>query len=98
MSTYTVDTNEVSATAARTRARICTIQNEVDAMNGDLATLQSSWTGSASNSMGECGVQWHATQLQVQSNLHSIGQALDQAAFSYDDAETSNRNRFTVPQ
>ncbi|SPT54248.1 Uncharacterized protein conserved in bacteria [Actinomyces bovis] len=94
MSSYTVDTSEVAATAARTRARISTIQTEVDAMNGDLATLQSSWTGSASNSMGDCGAQWHTTQLQVQSSLDYIGSALDQAALSYDDAESNNRNRF----
>lgn len=94
MSTYTVDTAAVAATAARTRTRMSTIQAEVDAMNSDLAALQASWTGSASASMGDCGAQWHVTQLQVQSSLDYIGSALDQAAVSYDDAETSNRSRF----
>lgn len=96
MSTYTVDTAAVAATAARTRTRMCTIQAEVDAMNTDLATLQSCWTGPASASMGECGAQWHTTQAQVQASLDHIGLALDQAAVSYDEAESVNQSRFTA--
>ena len=96
MPTYSVDTAAVTDTAARTRARIATIQTEVDGMRGDIGLLQSCWTGTASDSMAACAADWHLTQLQVQSNLDQISLALDNAAVCYDDAETSNRSRFAT--
>ena len=94
MPVFAVDTQAVTDTATRTRTRISTIQTEVDAMNADIATLQASWTGGASASMASCAANWHLTQIQVQSFLDAISQALDKAALSYDDAETSNTSRF----
>lgn len=94
MPVFSVDTQAVAATAARTRARIATIQSEVDAMNADISLLQSSWTGAASASMAACASDWHVTQLQVQSSLDAIGQALDASALAYDDAESLNAGRF----
>ena len=94
MPVFAVDTQAVTDTATRTRTRISTIQTEVDAMNADIATLQASWTGGASASMASCAANWHLTQIQVQSSLDAISQALDKAALSYDDAETSNTSRF----
>ena len=96
MPTYSVDTAAVTDTAARTRARIATIQTEVDGMRGDIGLLQSCWTGTASDSMAACAADWHLTQLQVQSNLDQISLALDNAAICYDDAETTNQGRFTT--
>ena len=71
-----------------------TIQTETDGLKGDIALLQSSWTGGASDSMAACAADWHVTAIQVQSSLDLISQALDQAAVSYDDAETTNTTRF----
>ena len=84
----------VADTAYRTRARISTIQTEVDAMNSDIATLQSSWTGAAADSMAVCATDWSTVQAQVQTSLDAISLALDQAAVSYDDAEATNTTRF----
>ena len=94
MATFTVGTVAVADTAARARTRIATIQTEVDGMQGDITTLQSSWSGAASESMAICASDWQVTQLQVQANLDQISLALDQAAVSYDDAETANAGRF----
>lgn len=94
MPVFSVDTQAVGDTAARARARISTIQTEVDGMQGDITLLQSSWSGGASESMAACASDWHLTQLQVQSSLDSVSQALDLAAVSYDDAETANVGRF----
>ncbi|AMD86791.1 WXG100 family type VII secretion target [Actinomyces radicidentis] len=94
MPVFAVDTQAVADTAARTRTRITTIQTEVDAMNGDVALLQSSWSGGASDSMGTAAADWHLTQAQVQASLDLLSQALDQAAVSYDDAEAANAGRF----
>lgn len=44
--------------------------------------------------MAACAADWHVTAIQVQSSLDLISQALDQAAVSYDDAETTNTTRF----
>lgn len=94
MPVFSVDTQAVADTAARTRTRIATIQTETDGLKGDIALLQSSWTGGASDSMATCAADWHVTAIQVQSSLDLISQALDQAAVSYDDAETVNTGRF----
>ncbi|MBE6482308.1 MAG: WXG100 family type VII secretion target [Actinomyces ruminicola] len=95
MPVFAVDTQAVSDTAVRARTRISTIQTEVDGMKGDIALLQSSWTGGASDSMAACAADWHVTALQVQASLDAISQALDQSAVSYDDAETANSGRFS---
>ncbi|WP_172120520.1 WXG100 family type VII secretion target [Actinomyces faecalis] len=94
MPLFSVDTQAVADTAARARARVATIQAEVDAMNGDIATLQASWTGGASASMASCAADWHLTQVQVQTSLDAISQALDASALAYDEAESTNVSRF----
>ncbi|MGK2349854.1 WXG100 family type VII secretion target [Actinomyces sp. W5033] len=96
MPVFSVDTQAVTDTAARTRARVTTIQEEVDAMSADIGLLQESWTGGAASSMAACASDWHLTQLQVQSSLDAISLALDQAATSYDQAESTNTARFAV--
>ena len=94
MPVFSVDTQAVADTAARTRTRIATIQTETDGLKGDISLLQSSWTGGASDSMATCAADWHVTAIQVQSSLDLISQALDQSAVSYDDAESVNTTRF----
>lgn len=94
MPVFSVDTQAVADTATRTRSRVATIQTETDGLKADIATLQSSWTGSASDSMAACASDWHTTSVQVQTSLDQITQALDQAAVSYDDAESDNTTRF----
>ena len=54
MPVFSVDTQAVADTAARTRTRIATIQTETDGLKGDISLLQSSWTGGASDSMATC--------------------------------------------
>ncbi|CAM3004389.1 WXG100 family type VII secretion target [Actinomyces slackii] len=95
MPSFAVDTTAVSDTAVRARTRIATIQTEVDGMQSDITFLQGSWTGSASDSMAVCASDWRLTQLQVQANLDQISLALDQAALTYDETETTNAGRFT---
>ena len=94
MPAFSVDTQAVVDTATRTRNRVTTIQDEVDAMAADISLLQDSWSGSAAAAMSTCATDWQVTQTQVQTSLDAIGLALDQAATSYDDAETSNTTLF----
>lgn len=94
MPAFSVDTQAVVDTATRTRTRVTTIQDEVDAMAADISLLQDSWSGGAAAAMSACASDWQLTQTQVQTSLDAIGAALDQAATSYDDAETCNTNLF----
>ncbi|WP_067780065.1 WXG100 family type VII secretion target [Actinomyces vulturis] len=94
MPVFSVDTALITDAASRTRTRISTIQAEADAMAADLTDLQTSWSGQASIAMGDCATQWHAAQINVQDVLDSISTALDQAAISYDDAESQNSSLF----
>lgn len=96
MPVFSVDTQAVADTAARARTRIATIQAEVDGMHGDIALLQSSWTGAASDSMAACAADWRLTALQVQASLDAISQALGSSALSYDEAESANSGRFSM--
>ena len=94
MPLFSVDTQAVLDTASAARTRVATIQAEVDAMNGDIAALQASWTGGASAAMAASAADWHLTQAQVQASLDAISQALDASALAYDDAESANVGRF----
>ena len=91
MPLFSVDTQAVLDTASAARTRVATIQAEVDAMNGDIAALQASWTGGASAAMAACAADWHLYQAPV---LGAISQALDASALAYDDAESANVGRF----
>ncbi|WP_127842873.1 WXG100 family type VII secretion target [Actinomyces wuliandei] len=94
MPAFSVDTSAIADTAARARSRIATIQTEVDGMQADIGALENVWAGAASASMAVCAQEWRLTQLQVQATLETISLALDQAATSYDDAESANTGRF----
>lgn len=86
---FTVNTAEVAAASARTRASVETIRAESSAMMGHLIALQGTWTGGASAAFGVAAEQWQVTQRIVEDNLASISMALDHAAASY--AETESR-------
>lgn len=91
---FTVNTAEVSAASARTRASVETIRAETTAMMGHLIALQSSWTGGASAAFGAATEQWQVTQKIVEENLEAISLALDQAAASYAETEATAAGLF----
>ncbi|WP_017178058.1 WXG100 family type VII secretion target [Actinomyces timonensis] len=97
MPVFSVDTQAVSDTATRTATRISTIQAEVDAMNSDIATLETTWSGTASMSMSSAAASWHLTQLRVQDSLDMLRAALGISADSYSSAESGNQALF-VPE
>ncbi|ARD41103.1 WXG100 family type VII secretion target [Actinomyces gaoshouyii] len=97
MPVFSVDTQAVSDTASRTATRISTIQAEVDAMNSDIAALETTWSGTASMSMSAAAAAWHLTQLRVQDSLDMLRAALGLSADSYSRAESGNQALF-VPE
>lgn len=94
MSTFSVDTAQVSAAGANVRRSVDIIRSEVATLMAQLNSLQGSWSGAAAVQFAEVARQWHATQGQVEANLESIKAALDRTASAYTEAELNIRSMF----
>jgi 6 kDa early secretory antigenic target len=96
MTRYQVDSEIVIGTTSSVRARIETIQGEVDAMMHQLTELQSSWTGEASNAFQGVVADWRGTQRRVEESAVNINTALARAGSQYSEIERSNTDLFRV--
>lgn len=94
MTRFEVDSVEVEAAAARARSSAGTIHAEVAGMMTQLLDLQSTWSGAAAESFAAVAEEWRATQQVVEQSLAQITEALDLAARTYADAETSAHGLF----
>ena len=94
MAVFTVDSDAVLAQSAAIRGTVDRIQGESQAMLGQLAQLQSTWTGQASAAFQETVERWRATQRQVEEALAAITLALQSAGRQYADAEVTNAALF----
>jgi WXG100 family type VII secretion target len=63
-------------------------------MHGQLAALQSSWSGDAALAFQAVVADWNATQLRVEESLNAINLALGQAGQQYADTESANARLF----
>jgi early secretory antigenic target protein ESAT-6 len=96
MTRYQVDSDLVMATTGLVRARIETIQAEVQAMMHQLTELQSTWTGEASNAFQGIVADWRGTQLRVEESAVQINTALARAGTQYSEIERSNADLFRI--
>lgn len=94
MSVFTVDTEAVQAAHGSARATMERLQSESASLMAQLAQLQSSWVGTASNAFQNCAEQWRGAQLHVEQVLESIGTALGSAATQYADADQYSASLF----
>lgn len=94
MSTFSVDTAQVTAASTNVRRSIDSIRAEVTTMMSNLTALQSTWTGEASVKFADVAAQWHTTQGTVEQSLESIKLALDTTASQYAEAEASIKSMF----
>ena len=94
MTRYQVDSEAVFGATGAVRATIGRIQSEVQAMHGQLSTLQSSWQGDAATAFQALVADWRSTQARVEESLSSINLALGQAGQQYADIEASNARLF----
>lgn len=83
----------MSATGAA-RSSIARLQSEVAGLTGQLSTLQSSWTGQASNAFTGVMGEWTATQRHVEETLGAITVALGHAGQQYAEIEAANTRLF----
>ena len=94
MTRYQVDSEAVFTATGAVRGTISRIQSEVQAMHGQLSSLQSSWTGDAALAFQSVVADWNATQLRVEESLNAINSALGQAGQQYADIESANARLF----
>ena len=96
MTRYQVDSDIVMGTTSSVRARIETIQGEVNAMMHQLTELQSSWTGEAANAFQGVVADWRGTQRRVEESAVHINTALARAGAQYQEIERSNADLFRI--
>jgi WXG100 family type VII secretion target len=94
MTRYQVDSEAVFTATGAVRGTVSRIQSEVQAMHGQLASLQSSWSGDAALAFQTVVADWNATQLRVEESLNAINIALGQAGQQYADTESANARLF----
>ncbi|HLV04688.1 WXG100 family type VII secretion target [uncultured Georgenia sp.] len=95
MTRFEVDSAEVGSAAARARHSAGVIHTEVAGMMAQLLDLQQTWSGAAAESFAAVAQEWRATQQVVEQSLAQITEALDLAARTYADAESSAHGLFT---
>ena len=96
MTRYQVDSDVVMGTTGSVRARIETIQAEVNAMMHQLTELQSSWTGEAANAFQGVIADWRGTQRRVEESAVHINTALARAGNQYSEIERANTDLFRI--
>ncbi|WP_026556934.1 WXG100 family type VII secretion target [Arthrobacter sp. 35W] len=96
MAQFNVNSDELGVKNQAVHGSMERIRAEVDAMTRNLADLQSTWTGAASNNFQVLVNDWRATQLRVEASLESINAALGTAATQYAQAEEANTRMFSA--
>lgn len=94
MALFTVDSEQVVASATQVSATAERIRSEVTGMMSQLLALQDSWSGTAQLNFHNCISSWQATQTQVEQSLETISAQLHQAASVYADAESQSAALF----
>lgn len=94
MTRYQVDSEAVMSATGAVRSSIARIQTEVVGLQGQLANLQTSWTGQAASAFGGVVSDWKLTQQRVEENLAAINQALTHAGQQYAEIEAANARLF----
>ncbi|WP_417215287.1 WXG100 family type VII secretion target [Arthrobacter sp.] len=95
MSSFSANTEDMRGRAQAVQGTIERLRSEVDAMQGGLRDLESSWHGAAASNFQAVVSDWRATQLKVEESLTAINTALAHASQQYDEAEAANARMFT---
>lgn len=94
MTSYSVDSAQVLAATQTVQGTIDRVQSEVGSLMGQLAGLQSAWTGQAATAFQTAAADWRTTQQQVEASLAGLRHALATAGQVYADAELANARLF----
>ncbi|QWW19295.1 WXG100 family type VII secretion target [Schaalia sp. 19OD2882] len=96
MSTYTVDSEALAASAARVAGTVERLRAEVSTMMADLTALEGTWSGGAQQNFSACVLQWQGAQTHVESALDAISTQLVAASNVYGEAESISTGLFTA--
>ncbi|MDR0432791.1 MAG: WXG100 family type VII secretion target [Bifidobacteriaceae bacterium] len=96
MATYQVNAEMIATASSGVHKSMATISTEVASLMSQLTSLQSSWTGAASNAFTGVATQWQATQKHVEEALASINAALASAGQTYTQAEDHAMSLFSA--
>ena len=94
MTRYQVDSEAVISATSAVRSTIGRLQAEVAALNGQLTSLQGSWSGQAATAFQAVVGDWRATQQRVEESLGTINTALAHAGQQYAEIEAANARLF----
>ncbi|KQQ94162.1 MULTISPECIES: WXG100 family type VII secretion target [Microbacteriaceae] len=94
MTSYHVDSDAVIQTTQSAHGSIERIRTEVQALLGQLTSLEGSWSGQASVAFQSVVADWRATQQRVEESLVGITTALGSAGQQYAETEQANLRLF----
>lgn len=94
MTSYHVDSDAVIQSTRSAHGSIERIRTEVQALLGQLTSLEGSWSGQASMAFQSVVADWRATQQRVEESLVGIATALGSAGAQYAETEQANLRLF----
>lgn len=94
MAIFSVDTEAVSAANSQTLSTAEQLRTVTTTLSGQLAHLDSTWTGASAAAFQSALVQWKSAQQAVELALDSLGRALGVASANYAEAERLTSGMF----
>ncbi|TFU34350.1 WXG100 family type VII secretion target [Microbacterium paludicola] len=91
---FTVDTDAVSAANGQALATAEQLRTTSLTLSGQLAQLETTWTGASATSFQSALAQWKAVQQSVEQALDGLGRALGAASSQYAEAERLTSGMF----
>lgn len=95
MTSFHVDSDAVISTTTAANGSIERIRSEVQALLGQLTSLEGSWSGQAAVAFQSVVSEWRATQAHVEQSLVGIAAALGNAGRQYAETEQANLHLFS---
>ncbi|WP_203136010.1 WXG100 family type VII secretion target [Microbacterium sp. JZ31] len=94
MAIFSVDTEAVSAANGQTLNTAEQIRGLTATLTGQLAQLESTWSGASAGAFQSALTQWKSAQQSVEQALDSLGRALGVASAHYAEAERLTSGMF----
>jgi WXG100 family type VII secretion target len=94
MTRYQVDSETLIGATGSIRTSIGRLEAECTSLSGQLAQLESTWTGPAATAFSAAYNDWKSTEQLVEQNLAALNHALGQAGHQYAEIESANARLF----
>jgi WXG100 family type VII secretion target len=94
MSQYRVSSDEIRAVAGQVTSGGAEIEQQRSTLLGQIQGLGDSWQGTAASALQGLYEKWDSDARALMTTLSEIGQAMNQAAATYEETETSVTGMF----